>query len=467
MTLKTTYVLLSEVVEADSNVRDHSDGDPHLVGSIGRLGFLDPILRDDRTGKLIDGHGRLYRLRDLETAGGGEPPEQVQVTAKGWKIPLLTGWASRDDAEAEAAAIALQPKDGRYDNRALYEVLHRQPDLTGLGFGEADIYDLGCRLNGMADDAANMFRSELGDGDGLAGGEDGGVSSNGHKMRSTRESVDPDNVPEVRPSTPPVTQDGDVWHLGPHRLLCGDSTKRETYDRLLDGERPDLLLTDPPYGVSYQSAGNKKRAISGDLSQAAIPVSMAASIDHLADNGRLVVFGGSDQFAMYLSLFDFHLRQQPRLIVWAKEGFVLRHHGFHSQYELAYYGWKGTGGSIWHGDRTVSDIWRITRTRDTDHATEKPVALYEIPAGHLAGPGDIVLDPFAGSGVTVIACERTNRVARVVEKDPHWCDVICFRWQKFSGQAPTRDDGGPVNFIQGDGQMVGEPLAASETAAAE
>lgn len=149
MTLKTTYLLLSEVVEADRNVRDHSDGDPHLVGSIGRLGFLDPIFRDDRTGKLIDGHGRLYRLRDMETAGD-EPPEQVQVTPKGWKVPVLTGWSSRDDAEAEAASIALQPKDGRYDERALYDILHRQDDLTGLGFGADHVSDLGRRLGVLA-----------------------------------------------------------------------------------------------------------------------------------------------------------------------------------------------------------------------------------------------------------------------------------------------------------------------------
>jgi hypothetical protein len=149
MPLKTTYVLLDDVVEADQNVRDHSDGDPDLVGSINRFGYLLPGFRDDRTGKLIDGHGRLYRLRDWRDAGR-EPPANVQVTVKGWKVPLITGWASQDDAEAEAAAVALQPKDGRYNEGTLYEILHRQDDLTGLGFRQDDVADLGRRLTALA-----------------------------------------------------------------------------------------------------------------------------------------------------------------------------------------------------------------------------------------------------------------------------------------------------------------------------
>lgn len=148
--LKTTYVLLSEVTEADINVRDHSDGDPALTGSIGRLGFIDPILRDDRTGRLVDGHGRLNRLREMEHADV-RPPTGIQVTAKGWKVPVLTGWASKDDSEAEAAAVALQPKDGRYHQDTLYEVLRRQDDLTGLGFGAAEVADLGRRLQALSD----------------------------------------------------------------------------------------------------------------------------------------------------------------------------------------------------------------------------------------------------------------------------------------------------------------------------
>jgi DNA modification methylase len=440
------YRAIDQILPAARNAKGHDN--TVIAGSIDRLGFLDPILRDDRTGKLIDGHGRLYRLREMEAAGV-EPPDQVQATAAGWKIPVVTGWASRDDAEAEAAAVAIQPKDGRYNERTLYQVLHRQNTLDGLGFGDDDVADIGRRIGALANDTPLNLD---GPGDLPAfdpsdpgPSEPAGRGKQGDSSARRSLSADDDDVPDDAPG---VTVLGDWWQLGKHRLLCGDSTKRDTYQTLLEGKRPDLLLTDPPYGVGYQAAGSKKRAILGDLSQATIPVSLACSLDHLHEDGRLVVFGGSDQFAMYLNLFDHHLRQQPRVVVWVKEGFVLRHHGFHSQFELAYYGWKGTGGNIWFGDRTVSDVWAIPRKKDTGHDTEKPVALFEIPVGRLVGPGGLVLDPFAGSGVTIIAAERLGRVAAVIEKDPHWCDVICKRWQAATGVVPVRGaTGEPVDFL--------------------
>jgi DNA modification methylase len=447
--LKTTYVLLSDVAEADRNVRDHSDGDPDLDASIKRFGFIDPTIRDDRTGKLLDGHGRLHKLRQYEMAGG-DAPENIQVTDKGWKIPVVTGWASRDDTEADAAAIAVQPKDGRYNEDALYKALHRQKDLTGIGFKLDDIQDLGRRLDQLAASAPN-FRQDVpdeppDDPDDPRPLPSGEPASGAEPAKGPRVVSDiPDDIPDDAPT---VTVAGDLWKLGKHRLLCGDSTKRDTYRTLLGDDRPELLLTDPPYGVSYRNASSDKRAILGDLTQAAIPVGLACSLEVIDDNARLILFGGSDQFAMYLNLFDHHLRQQPRLIVWKKDNFVLRSVGFHSHFELAYYGWKGNGGGVWYGDRKVSDIWDIPRKKDTDHQTEKPIALFEIPIDHLVSPGGLVLDPFAGSGVTIIAAERLGRTAAVIEMDPHWCDVICKRWQAATGVTPVRGSTGePVNFL--------------------
>lgn len=131
-----------------------------------------------------------------------------------------------------------------------------------------------------------------------------------------------------------------------HRVLCGDSTKREEMGTLVNGERPDMLLTDPPYGVSHGSGVTEAKAIRGDLGQAVVPVGFAVSLELLSDDARLYVFGGSGQFAMYLTLWDHYLHSLPRVIVWVKEAFVLRQLGYHSQFELIYWGWKGSGGGV-------------------------------------------------------------------------------------------------------------------------
>jgi DNA modification methylase len=261
---------------------------------------------------------------------------------------------------------------------------------------------------------------------------------------------DPDEVPAL-PAVP-VTRPGDVWHLGGHRLLCGDATSRDDVARLLDGDRCDVMVTDPPYGVAYQSA-TRKNAISGDLTQALIPISFAVAVEQaLTDDARIYLFGGSGNWSMYAKLFDHHLRMEVRPIVWDKGNFVLRPNGYHSQFEMVYFGWRGTGGgpSHWYGDRKVSDVWQIHRDPNADrvHPTQKPVEVCAIPIRYSCPPDGLVYEPFAGSGSTLIAATLEGRTCRALEVDPAYCDVVCRRFQALTGVLPARG-GEPVDFTGG------------------
>lgn len=244
---------------------------------------------------------------------------------------------------------------------------------------------------------------------------------------------DPDGIPE---DVEPRTEPGDLWLLGEHRVLCGDATKRADYTGLLGGVAPDLLITDPPYGVTHGSGVTEANAIRGDLGQAVIPLSFACAVEVLAKDARLYIFGGSNQFSMYLGLWDHHLHALPRIIVWVKESFVMRQVGYHSQFELLYWGWKGKGGgpTMWFGDRTESDVWHLTRDRDLAHPTQKPVEAFQRAIRNSAPPDGVVLDPFLGSGTAVVAAEVEGRICYGMEVDPRHVDTTTARWEALTGR---------------------------------
>lgn len=247
-----------------------------------------------------------------------------------------------------------------------------------------------------------------------------------------RTEVEQDEV--LEPPEEATSKLGDLWELGRHRVLCGDATKRDDVARLLGDERPELMFTDPPYGVAHGSGITKARKIGGDLSQAVIQLAFAVAVEVLADNARLYVCGGCENVSMYLGLWDHHLGRIPRILVWVKESFVLRQHGYHSQYELIFHGWKGNGGAVWYGDRAQSDVWQVARTKETEHATEKPVELAARAMRNTTKATDIVYDPFLGSGTTLIAAEQLNRRCYGVEIEPRYVDVAVKRWENLTGR---------------------------------
>lgn len=253
--------------------------------------------------------------------------------------------------------------------------------------------------------------------------------------------ADPDEVPEPPPGEP-VTRPGDLWKLGEHVLMCGSSMNRADIARLMDGQLADIMVTDPPYGVAV--GGDKgKNSISGDLTQAAIPVSFALALGVLTADARIYLFGGSANWSMYAGLFDAHLRMQVRVIVWAKEHFVLRPNNYHSKFELVYFGWKGRGGSAdhWHGDRRQTDVWQVSRHEpgtERVHPTQKPVEACAIPIRNSCPPGGLVYEPFGGSGSTLIAAHLEGRHCRAMELDARFCDVILRRFEQVAGITPER-----------------------------
>lgn len=388
---------IDKLVPYAGNARTHSDAQvAQIAASIREFGWTNPVLiRDDFT--TIAGHGRVLAARKLG------------LTA----VPCLR-LSHLTDAQVRAYVIA----DNKLSENAGWDDAILSSELKALvaeGF-KIDVV-------GFSDQELNAL---------LSVGDPGNTS--------------PDESPEVPVEA--MSKPGDVWILGRHRIICGDSLKRSTYETLLKDEKADLLLTDPPYGVAYHAGkkGTRAASIEGDLTQAAIPVSFALCIEHLRDDANAYLFGAVANLGMYSSLFDHYLRMQPRLMIWVKESFVLRTLGYHSQFELCFWGWKGNGGAKenWFGDRKQSDIWKVSRdkTNDRMHPTQKPVDLFRIPIVNSSPVGGIVLEPFSGSGTSIIACEVTGRSCRAIELSPHYVDVAILRWQKFTGKFATNEQTG-------------------------
>lgn len=395
-------VPIDDLVDDPRNPKGHDDD--ALDRSIDVLGYIEPIVEDERTGRLVSGHGRkgaLIRRRE----SGMPPPDGIEVVDGVWHAWVVRGWSSTDDDHAAAALVALNtigPRGGWVPERvdALLSSVDAKPDLVEL----------------MAWDRAEL--------DGLL-----------EKARATDPSPDPDDF-DPGPEPDPVCAAGDVWALGPHRLVIGDSTDPAVAALATGGRRADLVFTDPPYGIAYRGVDGSRKPIAND---------------------------------------DLEPEQLRATIVWVKDRHVLGRGDYHHRTELVFHGWtpgaeptppKPADGDVdfllygWAGgaahtptlDRLQTDVWEIPRpARSEDHPTMKPVELVERALRHHSTPGDLVLDLFGGSGSTLIAAHRTKRVAALVELDPGYGDVICRRWQETSGEAPVRAAGasvGPHDFTR-------------------
>ena len=370
---------------AEYNPRQlNKDQYTQLKDSIERFGLVDPLIvnkNEDRKNILVGGHQRLRIAREMG---------MVDIPCVEVDLKL--------DQEKELN-IRLNKNVGEWDYDSL-----------------ANYFDVGELMDwGFSDNELQFYEDEPEQG-----------------------LIDDDEIPEVEEA---ITKQGDIWILGDHRLLCGDATKKEDVALLMEGKKADMVFTDPPYGVMYKSS--KSNAISGDLSQATIPLSFREIINSATKNdARIYICGGSNNAQMYFSLFDSYCQQMPKILVWVKETFVMRPNNYHSQYEFIYFGWKGKGGGTkyWYGDRKQSDVWQFNRDSSKDylHPTQKPTILAEKAINYSCSPEGILYEPFAGSGSTLIACEKTNRKCYGMELDPHYCDVIVKRWEEFTGKKAER-----------------------------
>lgn len=344
---------------------------------------------------------------------------------------IIAGQGVRD--EALALGLKLQVVKGRRDTL----IAVQRDDLTPDEEIRAALWDNRTGDHGKYDAAtvANLQK----------GGHTAGIWTD-QELRALQVAArgsghrrNPDELPAKRETT---IQPGDLFTLGRHRLLCGDATKREDVGRLMGDTRADLMVTDPPYGVLFGASGGKKQnAIRGDLSQAEIPVSFAVSLDHaLTENARIYLCGGTTNLQTYWKLFDHYLHLMPRIIVWTKEAFLLRHNNYHSQFELVYFGWKGKGGdpSFWFGDRKQSDVWDIPRDPNYLHPTQKPAELFARAIRNSCPADGLCYEPFAGSGTAFIAAEAEGRRCVGLELDPGFAQVIIDRWEAFTGQTAQK-----------------------------
>jgi DNA modification methylase len=382
-----------------ANARTHPDEQvAQIAGSIAEFGFNVPCLVDDR-GVLIAGHGRIVAAKRLGL-------KQVPVI----RLGHLT------DAQARAFRLA----DNRIALNAGWDEAMLAAELDRL---KEDGVDLD--LLGFAEDELDRL---------LDGLDQGGASA------------EEDEVPE--PPAQAVTRPGDLWVLGPHRLLCGDATVATDVQRLLDGARPHLMVTDPPYGVDYDPNWRNESGVSTTARTGKV------NNDDRADwRDAWSLFPGEVAYVWHsgihartvadsLDACGFATRAQ---IVWAKPRLVLGRGDYHWQHEPCFYAVRKGATGHWQGARDQTTLWTIgTGENDeaTEHGTQKPVECMRRPMVNNSVKGDLVYEPFAGSGSTVIAAETVDRVCLAIEIDPRYCDVVIERWQQYTGSRAILDADG-------------------------
>lgn len=405
------YVPLSEVRTAKRNPKDHDQGAIHA--SISRFGFTSPLLLDERTGRIVAGHGRVEALRSMK-ASGSSAPERIEERGGEWYVPVVKGLSFRSDEDAEAYLLADNrlTELGGWDDAALTEILAdlaAADTLEGVGWSADDV-------DGMLAD----------------------ISTNGH---------DPDEVPE--PPKEATTKRGDVWLLGKHRLLCGDSTFADDVEGLLAGALPRLTVTDPPYGVSYDANWRNEAAAKGLISHAASRVG-AVENDSRADwreawsivPSPVIYCWHADRHASEvqasLEAVGYEMRAQ---IIWAKPRFAISRGHYHWQHEPCWYAVKKDASAGWIGDRSQTTLWQTSLDSNVDggHSTQKPV---ELMARSIRNHEGDVYDPFSGSGSTMMAAEQLGRTCYAMEISEAYCDVICRRYQQYTGIKPVLESTG-------------------------
>lgn len=383
------HVAIEALIPYARNSRTHSDDQvAQIAASIREFGFTNPVLIDAQGG-VIAGHGRIMAARKLSL------PDVPCI-----RLDHLT------DAQKRAYVIA--------DNKL---ALNAGWDDEMLALEFADLAEMGFDLDltGFTADEIDALKPvELEPG-----------------------LTDEDATPEA--PADPVTKPGDVWLLGKHRVMCGDSTSIDAVDMLMNGEKADMVFTDPPYGVDYKGINNDDRSGLEELLRGAFGNYLATS-----KSGAACYVFHSDKCAdIFHQVFRefFHFSS---MIIWAKNSLTLSRTDYQSQHEPCLYGWMKDGKHAFYGDRKQVSVWRFDKERVEGHTTPKPVALIERALENSSKGGDIVSDFFGGSGSTLIACEKTNRQARLMELDPKYCDVIVKRYIDFTGkQAILESTGEP------------------------
>ena len=394
--IKVSTVPINSLIPYARNARTHSDAQvAQIAASIREFGWTNPVLLDGEKG-IIAGHGRVLAARKL----GMEEVPCIELSHL---------------SEAQKRAYILA------DNK-LAENAGWDTDLLKLEFGE--LQGLGFDLSLTGFDEA--FLTDL-------------------LTERTEGLCDPDDLPE---QPEPKTKPGDVWILGRHRLVCGDSTVATDVEKALNGVKPHLMVTDPPYGVEYDpnwrnEVDRQNGKPSGDRAVGTV------QNDGQADwREAWALFPGDVAYVWHadrhassvqasLEAANFEIRCQ---IVWAKPRHIISRGHYHWQHEPCWYAVRKGATGHWSGDRKQTTLWQIEhRKSETGHGTQKPVECMRRPIENNSSPGQAVYEPFCGSGTTIIAAEMTGRSCHAIELNPAYCDMIVARWEKFTGKEATLD----------------------------
>ncbi|WP_093291594.1 site-specific DNA-methyltransferase [Thermoactinomyces sp. DSM 45892] len=400
MKVKIQSVSINQINPAKYNPRlDLKSGDPEyekLKKSIEEFGFVEPLIWNSQTGNLVGGHQRLKVLIEQGV---------TEVECSIVDLP--------EDKE-KALNIGLNKVGGDWDFEKLARLLD-DIQLSGLdmdltGFGEEEV-----------DQILSDFLSDM-----------------------EPEEDDFDEEEAIDQIDDPVTQKGDVWILGNHRLMCGDATMIDDVTKLMDGQRANMVFTDPPYNVSYTGKTSEALTIQNDSMN---DDEFYQFLYHSFSNMCAVTEQGGGIYICHADTEGVNFRtalmnsgwELKQCLIWVKNMIVLGRSDYHWRHEPILYGWKSGSPHNWYGDRKQSTVWEIDKpVRNAEHPTMKPVVLPAKAIQNSCKPRGIVLDLFSGSGSTLLAAEQTDRVCYGLELDPVYCDVIIRRWEEFTGQKATR-----------------------------
>lgn len=401
MDLNVQHIALEQLVPYARNARTHSDSQvAQIAGSIAEFGFVNPVLVGGDN-IIIAGHGRVMAAKKLGLQ-----------TVPTIKLDHLTENQRRALVIADNKIAENAGWDEELLRLELQNLADEDFDLDLLGFDDVELDDL---LTSLDDDEAAALD---------------------------------ENIPEVQEN--PVSRTGDIWIMGEHRLLCGDSTSEADMKKLMDGELADMVFTDPPYNVNYgDTAKDKLRSKGGakagrkimndnlgDDFEAFLTAACKNMLAHT--KGALYICMSSSELDTLQSAFRNAGGKWSTFIIWAKNTFTLGRSDYQRQYEPILYGWKDGNDRYWCGARDQGDVWFYNKPQKNDlHPTMKPVDLVVRGIKNSSKTLDIVLDPFGGSGSTLIAAEHTGRQARLIELDPKYVDVIVRRWQEITGLQAT------------------------------
>jgi len=375
---------VGKLIPTDYNPRkDLKPGDPEyekLKRSLSEFGYVEPVIWNQTTGHVVGGHQRLKVMIDIGTT-------EVECVV-----------VEMGEEKEKALNVALNKISGEWDKEKLSLL------ISDLQLADFDVF-----LTGFdAPEIDALFKD------------------------AQRKGVQDDDFDvDAALKEPAITKPGDLWLLGKHRLVCGDSTKWDVFELLMDGGQANLVVTDPPYNVNYEGSAGKIK--NDNMTDSAFYDFLFASFRNMeacmANDASIYVFHADTEGLNFRKAFSEAGFYLSGTCIWKKQSLVLGRSPYQWRHEPVLFGWKKKGRHEWYADRKQTTIWEFDKPKqNADHPTMKPVELLAYPILNSSMANCVVLDPFGGSGSTLIACEQTDRVCRMIELDEKYCDVIVKRY---------------------------------------